>query len=344
MAVRFFKVDSPLLLKVKRFLDRLEGPPNGMILAVSGGPDSVALLRALLEVRPRHAPFSLVIAHLNHQLRGQESDADEEFVRGLVTSFDHHGCLHLRIDRIDMAELARKENGNLEEVARRERYTWLTRVALDSGVHLVATGHTADDLAETVLHHLLRGTGLKGLRGIAPHLELTKRVQLIRPLLHVTRAEVLAYLEARNQPNRQDSSNLDLRFTRNRIRRDLLPRLMEDYNPAIVEILCRLAKQTEEFYEDVQARAQNLMAAAEKPRAGMILVLDRHTLMTAPRYLVREVFRLLWEREKWPVGKMGFEDWERLAAVVWGETHGADLPGRVRVHGQENVVQIQQVS
>src|SRR5439155_1463745 len=126
---------------------------------------------------------------------------------------------------------------NLEAVARELRYDWLMRVAGEAGASFVATGHTADDQAETVMHHLLRGTGLRGLTGIAPRRLLAPQVELIRPLLEVQRTEVLSFLDERKQPYRHDRSNLNLGFTRNRIRHELLPNLADKYNPAVVACL-----------------------------------------------------------------------------------------------------------
>jgi tRNA(Ile)-lysidine synthase len=204
----------------------------------------------------------------------------------------------------------------------------------------VATGHTADDQAETVVHRLLRGTGLRGLRGIARRRPLAPGVELVRPLLEVTQAEVLAYLEAEGQPFRSDRTNADLGFTRNRIRRDLLPRLAQEYNPAVVDVLCRLAAQAEEVFREEEADARALLAAAERPRAGALVVFDRSTLAGAPRRLVREAFRQVWERESWPLGEMGFDHWERLVAVAFGGAEAVDLPGGVRARGRGRVVQV----
>src|SRR5207247_2143408 len=187
----------------------------------------------------------LVIAHLNHQLRGAESDADEQFVRDLhfqLSKIVEHD-VKLAVQRTDMAQAA--VGANLEATARRERYRFLAEVALEHGVTRVTTGHTANDQAETVLHRLLRGTGLQGLRGISPHRELVSGVQLVRPLLQTSRADLIAYLGERRQPFREDSSNADLSFTRNRIRHELLP-LLKQYNPGLVDVLCRLAEQARE--------------------------------------------------------------------------------------------------
>ena len=329
----------PLIDKVERCLKRLGLEETGMVAAVSGGPDSVALLHALLRLRSASSP-PLVIAHLNHQLRGADSDADEAFVRGLYASLSvNHPRLILCCERVDVAAVARDAKANLEETARRLRYGWLERVAREHGLGLVATGHTADDQAETVLHRLLRGTGLRGLRGIAERRPLAAGVEVVRPLLDVTRAEVLAFLEELGQPARQDHSNADLRFTRNRIRLELLPQLAA-YNPAIREVLARLARQAEEAHEEEQTLAGVLLAEAERPRAGPLLIFDHGCLAAASRYWVRLVFRLVWEREGWPTGGMSFEHWRRLEAIVFDGAAAVDFPGGVRARRHRRVVQI----
>src|SRR5262249_49805917 len=159
---------------------------------ISGGPDSMALLHALLALR--QGTDLLILAHLNHQLRGAESDADERFVQECCANLTARGTqgLELRCARLDVAARVRREGGNLESGRRRLRYAWLADLAREASVSLVATGHTADDQAETVLHRLLRGTGLKGLRGIAPRRPLAPGIELVRPLLDVRRCEVLA--------------------------------------------------------------------------------------------------------------------------------------------------------
>ena len=334
-------VSHPFVRKVGRSLSRLGVGSGRVIVAVSGGPDSVALLLALATLR--HAG-DLVIAHLNHQLRGAESDADEEFVRQLQERLASEGIVSsvIQLGRVNTAEAARDQKDNLEAVARRIRYDWLGQVAIESGARWVATGHTADDQAETVLHRLLRGSGLKGLRGIAPRRRLAGNVELVRPLLSLRRAEVLAYLEALGQPFRIDSSNCDLRFTRNRLRHVLLPLLTEQFNPRIAEILGRVARQANVAYEAEERQAQALLAEAERPRAGSMLVFDRKCLCEAPRPIVRAVFRLVWEREGWPTGRLNFDAWDRLARVVRGEIGGVDTPGAIRVRAAERVVLIEQ--
>jgi tRNA(Ile)-lysidine synthase len=294
--------------------------PGGLLLAVSGGPDSVALLRAL-------APLGDVqVAHLNHRMRGADSDADEAFVRELCT----RGNVPCHTHALEIAQLA--EGDNLEAVARRERYAWLTALAQRLAVPMVATGHTASDQAETVLHRLLRGTGLEGLRGIAGARPLAEGVTLVRPLLEISRSDVLTYLQTLGQESRHDATNDDLTLTRNRLRHELLPQLARDYNPRIEATLCRLALQAEELFADEEKAARALLQSAERAGEGPGEVcLDSARLATAPGRIVRGVLRLLWRRENWPLGAMDAAHWHALEGVCRGEPVARDLPGGVRV-------------
>jgi tRNA(Ile)-lysidine synthase len=315
--------DTPALV---RAVARHLGPVDtGLMVAVSGGPDSVALARAAVLARGAGAG-RLVLAHLNHGLRGAESDADEAFVAELAARLPG---VELCRARLDLAAEARRLGANLEATARRFRYGWLADVARRNEMGRVATGHTADDQAETVLHRLLRGTGLQGLRGIALRRELVPGVELVRPLLGVSRADVLTFLESLAQPFREDSSNRDLRHTRNRIRHGLLPLLAGEYNPAIVAVLGRLAAQAEEAFRAEQAAAAALLVGAELPRAGRQLVFDAARLAAVPERELRAMLRLAWEREGWPRDAMGYGAWGRLAARARGRGTAADFPGGV---------------
>ncbi len=312
---------SRVVKVVRDFLAERVAEPG--VVAVSGGADSVALLRALAT-----CGFAMTVAHLNHQLRGDESDADEAFVRDLSTTLG----IGFHSARIDVA----KEGGNLEAAARRVRYAFLEGVATEVGATWIATGHTADDQAETVLHRLLRGTGLQGLRGIAEARPPAAAggLSIVRPLLNVTRAEIIAYLKSLGQSFRTDSSNADLRFTRNRIRAELVP-LLKTFNPEVVSVLGHLAEQAEEAHAFIEHQGVELLKRVEKPRAGGLIVLDRRELASAPQLLVRKVLRLIWEREGWPMGAMTFDHWERAA-----QFEDCDLPGGVTLTLRERVVQL----
>ena len=338
-------VSTRLVDQVRRRVRSLEDHARGVVAAVSGGPDSVALLHALLAARSRSEPFAVTIAHLNHQLRGAESDADEAFTADLHARLTAAGvpALGLQLHRIDVAATARADGANLEATARRVRYGWLTEVAAAVGARWIATGHTADDQAETVLHRLLRGTGLQGLRGIASTRELAPGVGVARPLLQTTRAEIIAYLDSLGQPFREDPSNRDPAFTRNRIRHELLPYLAGRYNPGVSLALARLAEQAEELYRDEEAAAVRLLTAAELPRTGAMLVFDLDRLAAAPRRLTRSALRLAWSREGWPLDPMTYDAWERLAGLVYGEGTAADFPGRIRGRARGRVLQVSPV-
>ena len=173
---------------------------------------------------------------------------------------------------------------------------------------------------------------------------LSPGVDLLRPLLHVRRAEVLAHLDSEGQSYRQDSSNLNRDYTRNQIRHDLLPYLAANYNPEIVAILTRLAEQAGEAFEEQEAQAQDLLSHAELPRAGQCLVFDGQRLAAAPRLRLCEIFRLAWTREDWPMGRMGFDDWNRLAEFAVGQSSALDLPDGIRARRRDRVVLIGPVS
>ena len=214
----------------------------GLRLAVglSGGADSVALLRALAA---RSAELGLVLhaAHLHHGLRGEEADADLAFARELAAGLG----LPFHEARIDVAAESKanpatgKPAESIEEAARRLRYAWFRKLMAEGHVDAVATAHTLDDQAETVLAKFLRGAWTEGLAGIAPRLE-TPEGDIIRPLLATTRAEIEAYLGELGQSWREDTSNRHLTFTRNRIRHELLP-LLEGWNPRLREHLVQMA-------------------------------------------------------------------------------------------------------
>ena len=215
-------------------------------VAVSGGADSVALLLLLLDMREQLG-IVLSVVHFNHKLRGKASDADEKFVARLAAK---HG-LEFHSASAHVARKAKDERANLEDAARRARQDYF-RALTESGVcERIAVAHTADDQAETVIAHLLRGTGLAGLGGIHP-----VAGPVFRPLLSVRRSELRRFLRARKQGWREDATNRDTKRMRARIRKKLLPLLQKQFQPAIVEHLCTLAdlaREDEAFLEAVTA-------------------------------------------------------------------------------------------
>jgi len=248
----------------------------------------------------------------------------------------------VRTQRIDVAGLLKKPSNNLEETARRVRYQWLAGIAKEYDAGWVATAHTADDQAETMLHHFLRGSGLQGLSGMAERRPLETDVDLVRPLLTIRRAEVMAYLQENHLSYCRDVSNEDLGFTRNRLRHQLMPVLEGDYNPNLVEVLGRTALQLRDIQDELDRQARALLASVELPRAGAMVVLKRAPLQAVSVVLIRELVRLVWQREGWPQGAMGFVDWDRAAALVGGVATGDDFPGGVRMRAVGQVIQLEQ--
>jgi tRNA(Ile)-lysidine synthase len=301
------------------------------IIACSGGPDSIALARALAALLHEGRLPRLVVAHLDHQLR-PDSASDADFVR-MQTARWHPA--EFRTHTVDIARKAVAARDNLEATARRERYAWLTELAREVGAAWVAVGHTADDQAETILFRLLRGTGLPGLAGMSPSRPLAAGIDLVRPLLGMARAEVLRYLADCDQPFREDPTNRDHRFTRNRLRHELLPLLREQYNPAVNDILCRLAEQAREVQSDVDRQAAALLLSAELPRAGDVVIFCVADLAAAASHVARTAFRLIWQREGWPQGDMTYAHWQRLVGLAHGSADGGDFPGLVHAerHG-----------
>jgi tRNA(Ile)-lysidine synthase len=297
--------------QVRKTITRYNMLPRGtrVAVAVSGGPDSVCLLHALVELAPS-LDLTLSVAHLNHQLRAAESDQDEEFVRRLAQT------LSLPFHR---AAATLPANENLEQAARNARRAFFAQLPADR----IALGHTRDDQAETVLFRLLRGSGLRGLAGIPP---VTSRY--IRPLIDITRAEVLAFLLSRNIPYRNDSSNQDPRFARNRIRASLLPQLARDWNPRISESLAHLAHLAHDEELWWTAHLDEIAPAILYQRAGA-MELRASALAELPPAVARRLLRRAITHAKGDLRNVDYAHIERaleLAAQPEGN-------GRLRLPG-----------
>jgi tRNA(Ile)-lysidine synthase len=214
---------------------------DAILLAVSGGPDSVVMLDYFAG-QARAMKLRLCVCHINHKLRGKAADGDAEFVRGLGAEYG----LETFILSADVKKLAKKAGTGIEHAARNARYGLLAETALREKCSLVATAHHSDDHAETILLNLLRGTEPKGLLGIPVRRELCRkgrtRVDLIRPMLAVSRKEIEAYLKANGLPSRKDHTNEDEHYRRNWIRKTLLP-LLEKKQPRIREHLSELSRK-----------------------------------------------------------------------------------------------------
>src|SRR5438067_5871769 len=292
---------------VTRYIRRhkLLNPGDRVGVAVSGGADSVALLRLLLELRTELGVV-LSVVHFNHKLRGSEADADDQFVADLAS----RNTLEFRSETGDVATYSAEKRFSIETAAREMRYGFFRRLLIEGRMNRVATAHTLDDQAETVLLKVARGAGTRGLAGIYPQLSVSSSqfsagrqasvagrqqvcASIVRPLLGVRRKELEAYLIAEGQSWREDSSNRDLRHARNRVRHGILPRLERNLNPAVREILAEtaeIARAEEEYWNAEVGRI--LEAAGRRLRdtgatvglrsfAGLPLALQRRLARAA---------------------------------------------------------------
>ncbi len=294
-----------------------------ILLAVSGGPDSVALLRAMTALK-RGSEGRLLAAHVNHQFRAEQSDADEAFVVDLCRRLD----VPCQVHRAERDPLKGAAGDGLEAAAREIRYDLLRQAAARLGARYVVTAHTADDQAETILHRILRGTGVAGLSGIARARPLGPAT-LMRPLLGIRRAEILRYLEDLGQTYRVDSSNEDTRWTRNRIRHELLPDLADRFNPGVVEALLRLGHLAGEVQAVVDRIVEGLREQCVSEAGPGRVRIHLGPLAGQPRYVVRELLIAVWRDRDWPLQAMGFVQWDLLADMALAGEEGLSAgPGK----------------
>jgi tRNA(Ile)-lysidine synthase len=313
----------PLVAAVDRCLRETGMPPRSeaVVVGLSGGADSVALLDALASLRRRRG-FRVVAAHLDHALRSG-SPEDAAFCAELCRALD----VPLRVGRADVRGRAAREHGGLEQAARRERYAFLRQVREEEGAFAIAVAHTRDDQAETLLLRLLRGAGATGLAAMRPRTR-----DLLRPLLAVSRGEVLAHLRERGLAWREDPSNTDLAHRRNRVRHELIPYLEERFNPAIRASLARTASVLADEAAHVRGEAERLLGAISREENDALL-LGRRALAEAPTAVARAAIRQALVRTGGlaRVGAVHVEGILRLARAKAPSGRRLPLPGEREV-------------
>ncbi|MDD2201281.1 MAG: tRNA lysidine(34) synthetase TilS [Firmicutes bacterium] len=239
-------------------------PGDGIVVGVSGGPDSVALLLFLLDIATE-LDLRLHIAHVNHMIRGADADADADYVEEL----GHSLGVPVTIRRIDVPRAARTTGATIEDAGRSARYGLFRQTAKALGFAKVAVGHNADDQAETVMMRVIRGTGIRGLAGIPATRDMGEGIRLIRPLINTTRRAIEAYCKEKNINPRQDRTNVDVAYFRNRVRWELLPLLEAKYNSNVRGSLVRLALTAAEYEAYLRSDANELLEQAmAKTTAG----------------------------------------------------------------------------
>ena len=311
-----------------------------VVIAVSGGADSVCLLRVLLKIA--HATSLLSVVHVNHGLR-KESCADEAFVSSLCRQFD----VKFQVFQVSSEQIEHfRPSQGWEAAARRVRYDLLRKQAETAGARYVATGHTADDQAETVLHNIMRGTGLDGLKGIPRSRTISEAATLIRPLLPFTRSEILAYLDSLGQAYVLDESNDHAIYTRNRIRNQILPLIEQEVNASAREHLCRLADLSAEISSELD-RIISLFEAAIVEESTDRVRIDTTQLSNASELVVSHFLIRLWQRKGWPMRDMDFERWRKLSRLVsaGGEScQRVNLPGVISVTLDGAILEVEKLA
>ena len=304
-------------------------PPCGWagfrtLVAVSGGPDSVALLHLLIRTGGNHE--NLVVAHVNHQLRGADSDRDADFVSELCRTLG----IRLRIRTVEPVD--RKDNDGIEEAARRLRYACLREFAEAEGARLVLTGHTADDQAETILYRVIRGTGLRGLRGI-PRSRPFGPAALVRPLLGFRRQELLRYLDTLGLTYRWDKTNESLDFARNRVRHLVIPAALQ-VHPAAIDGVLRLGQTMQETYDFIRRQVQSVIDRCVISRDNRSVVIDREQLAHLDPFLIQEVLLDLWQSQSWPMRHLTRSHIVALRELIMSPPHQQARPVVLHLPGQ----------
>ena len=288
-----------------------------VLIGVSGGPDSVALLSLIYNSSRTNPPYSeIFIAHLNHSIRGRESDEDEQFVTALAEKYS----VSLITEKRDIIEIARERKISLEEAARDERYKFFKSAAEKAGANVIAVGHNADDNAETVLHRIIRGTGITGVSGIRPKRKLTpvSTITLVRPLLFTLRMDITAYLEEENLSYRIDSTNIEKDKQRNRIRLELIPHLEENYNAKIKKSLATLGETALQNSDYLEAKAKALFedVLINKEVSLETIALDINKLKESPQILQQIIIKEAIIRLDIPLKKLSSRNYKDILNIL----------------------------
>ena len=312
------------------------------VVGVSGGPDSVALLHCLRKISDRQA--RLVVAHIDHGLRGVESDNDREFVRDLAERWQLP-CEIVRLSEHEPDSLVKSDHRpGSEESLRKARHRHLRKIALRHGAIWIATAHHADDVVETMLHRLLRGSGPRGLASIPPMRKLGNDLTLIHPLLSVSRADIIQYLQHHGLEFRNDASNASDAYTRNRIRHQLIPYLREFAGiPHLDQRLWQASQQIREEHQFVETAARRWLEMRNSPDDTNGAEFPAPAFEAVQWCVVREGLVTLWHDLGWPLQGMAAKHWDRLRNFLQPIDPGPhprrmQLPGQIEVTMRRGIV------
>ena len=296
---------------------------QGMLLAVSGGADSMAMLHGLVEIGRQSMLGRIAVAHLNHGLRNEESEQDARFVEETCSVLEVE-CV---VERLVPGTLNVDSRGSLEESARKARYEFLAQAAQSLNLPVVLTGHHQQDQTETLVFNILRGTGLRGLCGIPEVRELAPGLHVVRPMLKLSPVAIRDFARCRGIAFREDSSNSTSQFTRNQIRQVLnaMPKEISGSLGASLQELSDQAGHTMRVIDELSAR---MLSSAVREESENHIQLDCRELLRWPEPFIRHALILQWARKRWPRQQMNAAQWERLSAAArTGEPRRWTFPG-----------------
>ena len=309
---------------------RLIKTGDAVMVGVSGGPDSIALVKILHTINAaKGLHLRFVIAHLNHQLRGKAAEEDAQFVRDSAAGLSFPYV----VKEVDVQKIADQTKCSIEEAARTERYRFFQEAAREQGTTLIALGHTADDNAETVLHRIIRGAGAVGLGGIPIKRPLTpdSPLQIIRPLLFTWRKEIIQYLQDKRLGYRTDESNHETTYLRNKIRLNLIPLLEEQYNPNIKNTLNQLCRIFSENNEYLSSEAKKALKNATIKSDGERHVIDAYFLGKQPRIIQHRVIQEVLNNLHIPLKEITYGHYTTILDGIAkaGKMRRFQLPGKL---------------
>lgn len=316
-----------------------------IIIGVSGGPDSVALLKILHSINAvKNLNLRILVAHLNHQLRGESSEEDAQFVQNLSRDLS----LPFILKSVNIQEISNQTKNSIEETARKERYAFFIELAQEYNALTVSTGHTADDNAETLLHRIIRGTGLPGLGGIPIKRPLTRdsTIQLVRPFLFTWRREIIEYLKKERQNYRIDMSNYEAIYSRNKIRLELIPLLENQYNKNIKNSLIQLCQILAANNEYLELEAKKILKDSARERTHDSYSIDTHFLIKQPKILQYLVLQKILIIMRAPLKEIKYKHYIRIfdEIIKPGKRRYFQLPGKLYVWHEHGILSVKKES
>jgi len=297
-----------------------------VLVGLSGGPDSVTLLHVLCGLKKEYS-LNILVAHLDHKFRGEESRGDRRFCEELAEKYG----IEIVSDEIDVPKIAKEKGISPEEAARFERYDFFKRVAKERGMGKVAVGHTMDDQAETVLMRIIRGAGMSGLGGISPVKEM-QGFTILRPLIEASRKEVEDFISENDLKFRKDSSNEKTIFTRNKIRLELIPLLEKDFNPNIKEVLSNMAENLQIENDFLKRYARRKFKSVSKIKQDEISI-DLKKFKKQPEAVRKRILRAGLEELKGDLRRLTYQHWKEIEELIDSRPVNSivDLPAGISV-------------